>query len=86
MWSATLIQIVLLWTWHSPAVHNLIVQFPALGLTLHGVLFLAALVFWLTLLKISAAARWQTIPALLLTGKIGMPACSVADLCTENAV
>jgi putative membrane protein len=77
LWSATFVQIALLWTWHSPAVHNVIVHSPALGLTLHGVLFLAALAFWLTLLTISAAARWQTIPALLLTGKL---ACLLAAL------
>jgi putative membrane protein len=77
LWSATLAQIALLWTWHSPAVHNVIVHSPALGLTLHGVLFLAALSFWLTLLTISAVARWQTIPALLFTGKL---ACLLAAL------
>jgi putative membrane protein len=77
LWSATLVQIVLLWAWHSPAVHNLTVQSPALGMALHGVLFLAALLFWFTLLTISAAARWQTIPALLLTGKL---ACLLAAL------
>jgi putative membrane protein len=77
LWIATLIQIVLLWTSHSPAVHNVIVQSPALGLALHGVLFLAALFFWFFLLTISAAARWQTVPALLLTGKL---ACLLAAL------
>ena len=77
LWSATLIQIVLLWAWHSPAVHNVTVQSPATGVALHGVLFLAALSFWFTLMTISAAARWQTIPALLLTGKL---ACLLAAL------
>jgi putative membrane protein len=46
-------------------------------MALHGVLFLAALSFWFTLLTIAAAARWQTIPALLLTGKL---ACLLAAL------
>jgi hypothetical protein len=40
------------------------------GLALHGVRFLAALFFWFTLLTISDAARWQAMPALLLTGKL----------------
>ena len=70
LWAATLAQIALLWVGHSPAVHNVIVNSPALGMALHGVLFLAALSFWFTLLTISAAARWQTIPALLLPGKL----------------
>ena len=77
LWSATLVQIVLLWAWHSPAIHNGIVQSPALGLASHGVLLLAALSFWFALLRISVAARWQTIPALLLTGKL---ACLLAAL------
>jgi putative membrane protein len=77
LWIATLVQILLLWTWHSPAVHNITVRSTALGLTLHGALFLAALSFWFALLTISAAARWQTIPALLLTGKL---ACLLAAL------
>ena len=77
LWIATLVQIVLLWTSHSPAVHNVVVQFPALWLALHGILFLSAVLFWFALLTISAAARWQTIPALLLTGKL---ACLLAAL------
>ena len=77
LWIATLVQIVLLWAWHSPVVHNVTAESAALGLTLHGALFLAALSFWFFLLTISAAARWQTIPALLLTGKL---ACLLAAL------
>jgi putative membrane protein len=77
LWIATLVQIGLLWTWHSPAVHNATAEPPALGLALHGTLFLAALSFWFSLLTISTAARWQTIPALLLTGKL---ACLLAAL------
>jgi putative membrane protein len=77
LWIATLVQIGLLWTWHSPAVHNASAETPALGLALHGTLFLAALSFWFSLLTISTAARWQTIPALLLTGKL---ACLLAAL------
>ena len=77
LWSATLVQIVLLWAWHSPAIHNVTIESPATGVALHGVLFLAALCFWFTLLSISAAARWQTIPVLLLTGKL---ACLLAAL------
>jgi len=77
LWIATFFQIVLLWTWHSPAVHGVTIRSPALGLTLHAALFLTALLFWLALLTISAASRWQTIPALLLTGKL---ACLLAAL------
>jgi putative membrane protein len=77
LWTATFFQIVLLWTWHAPAVHGVISRSSALGVTLHVALFLAALLFWLALLTISAASRWQTVPALLLTGKL---ACLLAAL------
>jgi putative membrane protein len=69
LWTATFLQIVLLWTAHSPAVHHLL-QSRAAGLTFHAALLLAALFFWFSLLTTSAASRWQTIPALLLTGKL----------------
>jgi putative membrane protein len=77
LWGAALVQIVLLWTWHSPAMHKITAHSPALGIVLHGALFLAAVSFWFALLTISAAARWQGIPALLLTGKL---ACLLAAL------
>ncbi|MEH2507790.1 putative membrane protein [Bradyrhizobium sp. AZCC 1578] len=70
LWTATFLQIVLLWTWHSPAVHHLLLQSPAAGLTFHATLLLTALFFWLSLLTTSATSRWQTIPALLLTGNL----------------
>ncbi|WOH48516.1 cytochrome c oxidase assembly protein [Bradyrhizobium sp. sBnM-33] len=70
LWTATFLQIVLLWTWHSPAVYDLLLRSPGAGLTFHATLLLAALFFWLSLLTTSAASRWQTIPALLLTGKL----------------
>jgi putative membrane protein len=77
LWIAALVQIVLLWIWHSPAIHDAIAHSPALGMALHGALFLAALSFWFALLTISTAARWQCIPALLFTGKL---ACLLAAL------
>lgn len=70
LWTATFLQIVLLWTGHSPAVHHLLLRQPRAGLTFHAALLLAALFFWFSLLTTSAASRWQTIPALLLTGKL----------------
>jgi putative membrane protein len=60
----------LLWTWHSPAINDAIARSPVLELALHCTLFLTALVFWSAVLTISAAARWQTIPVLLLTSKL----------------
>ncbi|WP_051379736.1 cytochrome c oxidase assembly protein [Bradyrhizobium murdochi] len=70
LWTATFLQIVLLWTWHSPAVHDLLLRSQPAGLTFHATLLLAGLFFWLSLLTTSTTSRWQTIPALLLTGKL----------------
>lgn len=77
LWIATLAQIVLLWTWHSPAVHGLGAGSPLLAATLHAALFLAAVSFWFAISGVASAARWQAIPALLLTGKL---ACLLAAL------
>lgn len=70
IWMAAFIQIALLWIWHSPRIYDAIAQSPVLELALHSTLFLVALVFWFAVLTISPAARWQAIPALLLTGKL----------------
>lgn len=70
LWIAALSQIVLLWAWHSPSIYDAVSRSPVLELALHGTLFLAALIFWSAVLTLSAAARWQAIPALLLTGKL----------------
>lgn len=77
LWIATALQMVLLWVGHAPAVHNVAAQIPALASLLHVALFLAALLFWFALLTVSAAERWQAIPALLITGKL---ACLLAAL------
>lgn len=77
LWIATVTQIVLFWAWHSPVVHGFGVSSPVLAAILHAALFLAALSFWFTILGIAGAARWQAVPALLLTGKL---ACLLAAL------
>ncbi len=77
LWTATLLQIVLLWAWHAPAVYSAVAGAPALQFVLHGLLFAVATLFWLSLLTTDHARRWQAIPALLLTGKL---ACLLAAL------
>lgn len=77
LWSATLLQIVLLWAWHAPAVYNAVAGAPLLQLAMHGLLFAVATLFWFSLLTVTRVSRWQTIPALLLTGKL---ACLLAAL------
>jgi putative membrane protein len=77
LWSATLLQILLLWTWHAPAVYSAGASEPLLQAGLHGGLLVIATVFWFSLLTVNIASRWHTIPALLLTGKL---ACLLAAL------
>lgn len=68
-WSASLLQIVLLWFWHAPPLHHLAMQ-PGGAIAMHVSLFLAALAFWTLLLELAERAGWQAILALLLTGKL----------------
>lgn len=77
LWIATAVQIVLLWAWHAPVVYDFAMKSHAAQLAMHGLLFVAALLFWLALLTVCKPARWQTVPALLLTGKL---ACLLAAL------
>ena len=69
-WTAAILQIVLLWVWHAPAVYNAITDLPAMQFALHVLLLLAALLFWTSLVTLSGARRWQAIPALLVTAKL----------------
>lgn len=69
LWAAALMQIVLLWGAHVPAVQD-----AAMGglprVALHVVLMAAALWFWIALLSLPPSRRWHALPALLLTGKL----------------
>lgn len=77
LWAATVLQIVLLWAWHAPAVYNAAANAPLVQSALHATLFVIATAFWVSLLTVTPASRWQCIPALLLTGKL---ACLLAAL------
>jgi putative membrane protein len=70
LWAITVAQIVLLWMWHAPALARWAMASHGLQAIMHGSLFLAALFFWCSLLRLSGVARWHAIPALLLTGKL----------------
>lgn len=77
LWSATLLQIVLLWSWHAPVVYNAVAGAPILQAALHAGLLAIATLFWFSVLTVNDGSRWHTIPALLLTGKL---ACLLAAL------
>jgi putative membrane protein len=68
IWSTTVLQMGLLWAWHSPLVQQAMHASSVLALVLHTGLLLVALAFWSAL--ISAYNRpWQGIIALLMSGK-----------------
>lgn len=77
LWAGTVLQIVLLWAWHAPVVYNAAAASPLVQSALHATLFVVATAFWASLLTVTLASRWQSIPALLLTGKL---ACLLAAL------
>lgn len=77
LWAAWLIQIMAFWAWHAPALHAVVTHSTLLAWLAQGTLFLAALTFWLALLRISSSARWHAVLSLLLTGKL---ACLLAAL------
>lgn len=70
LWVATGLQLALLWGWHLPAAQSWAMKFIAGQLAMHVSLFLAALLFWRAVLKVSGAASWKPILALLVTGKL----------------
>lgn len=70
LWAATVGQIVLIWSFHAPAVHAVATPRPWLQLGMHAVLLTAALLFWISVLTLSGKPRWQAVPALLVTGKL----------------
>ena len=70
LWIATGAQIAAVWIAHAPAVQTAAMMFPAVQLATHGVLLIAAMLFWLFLLSLPEPRRWHALPALLLTGKL----------------
>jgi putative membrane protein len=70
LWSATPLQIALIWAWHVPAAHSWAIASVEATAAMDVSLFLAAAAFWGALLRFRAAHPWQPLLALLLTGKL----------------
>lgn len=75
LWTATLLQMALLWAWHSPSLQYASHASAVLALALHSALLLTAIAFWCAI--IAGANRWLSILALLLSGKL---ACLIGAL------
>jgi putative membrane protein len=69
LWLTTAVQLALLWAWHAPALQSAM-HLPGTMVVFHAALLLAATAFWVSVFSLSGSARWQAIPALLLTGKL----------------
>jgi putative membrane protein len=69
-WAAAITQILLLLLWHAPPAHRAAADSFLGSITMHGSLFSAAILFWLSLMTLSTRNAWQAIVALLFTGKL----------------
>lgn len=67
---AAVLQLGLLWGWHTPAVMASAYSVPGGLILMHTSLFAAALWFWYTVLDEAEASRWRALGALLITGKL----------------
>jgi putative membrane protein len=61
---------LLLWIWHVPSVHAAITSSRVAQAGMLAMLFFAALAFWGTVLSNVGRSIWQSILALLFTGKL----------------
>jgi putative membrane protein len=69
LWSATILQLVLLWAAHSPALHHAAHGSPLILAAMHASLFVSALAFWMNIARPNGS-RWQAMLALLVSGKL----------------
>ena len=67
---ATAAQLALLWGWHAPPVLDAAMASPMLMVAMYVSLVAAAGWFWLSIAAMPATARWRSIFALLITGKL----------------
>jgi len=68
LWIATLLQMALLWAWHSPPVFAASETSPAVQIAAHAALFVSALLFWTSV--VASRSSWQAMLALLVNGKL----------------
>ena len=67
---AAALQLSALGLWHVPVVFAVLHDSPALQAVMHGSLFVAALLFWCSVVGRPIRHAWQTIFALLVTAKM----------------
>ncbi|MHA6298323.1 cytochrome c oxidase assembly protein [Devosia sp. CAU 1758] len=67
---ATAAQIVLLWSWHSPAALGAAMASPVLMILMHASLAATAAFFWGSIAAMTREESWRALIALLVTGKL----------------
>lgn len=68
--AALTLQLALLWGWHIPSVFALAHHMPVLKIAMHLSLFGCALWFWSAVFHKARISGWQSLSALLITGKL----------------
>ena len=66
----TIVQLLLLWGWHTPPSLAVAMDRPDLHLAMQGSLLVAALWFWTAVVNATAGGQWRAIAALLVTSKL----------------
>jgi len=67
---ATALQLILLWAWHTPpTLESAMASFGMMAM-MHLSMMLAAMWFWAAVLLSPPEAKWRSILALLVTGKL----------------
>ncbi len=79
---AGVVQMLLLWAWHVPAVQTGLSQHPIAELSTALLMLAAAIAFWRGVLSAGEAGRWSGVGALLVTGKL---ACLLGALLVFSA-
>ncbi|WP_160115701.1 cytochrome c oxidase assembly protein [Bosea lathyri] len=69
IWKAGLLQILLLWAWHAPAVQQATAGSAIFQLALLILLAVSAVAFWRAVIAVGASSGWRSLAALMLTGK-----------------
>nr|CAD6438772.1 cytochrome c oxidase assembly protein [Rhizobium sp. Q54] len=69
LWS-TIVQLLLLWGWHSPPLLNSALQSHWVHAVMQASLFVASFSFWWAVFSFEGERRWRPILALLVTSKL----------------
>jgi putative membrane protein len=69
IWTAGLMQMLLLWGWHAPALQQAMSASPLLQFVPLVLLAASAVVFWSAVVAAGTPSGWSALAALMLTGK-----------------